>query len=86
VYTIELTDGPGWDAPTLQSRAIRTTVDIEKVAALAADWLHEVHLFCGDCVLAKHDMLPPRLPTADEGSGKDTCGSKARMSRFRIFA
>jgi hypothetical protein len=42
MYTIELTDGPGWDAPTLQSRAIKTTVDIGKVAALAADWLHEV--------------------------------------------
>ena len=42
MYTIELTDGPGWDAPTLQARAIRTTVDIAKVAALAADWLQEV--------------------------------------------
>ena len=41
MYTIELTEGPGWDAPTLHARAIRTTVDIEKVAALAADWLHE---------------------------------------------
>jgi hypothetical protein len=38
----ELTDGPGWDAPTLQARAIKTTVDIAKVAALAADWLHDV--------------------------------------------
>jgi hypothetical protein len=42
LYTIELTDGPGWDAPTLQVRAIKTTVDIAKVAALAADWLQEV--------------------------------------------
>lgn len=42
MYTIELTAGPGWDAPTLQSRAIRTTVDITKVAALAVEWLHEV--------------------------------------------
>jgi hypothetical protein len=41
MYTIELTEGPGWDAPTLQARAIKTTVDIGKVAALAADWLHE---------------------------------------------
>src|ERR1700676_5049059 len=41
MYTIELTEGPGWDAPTLQARAIKTTVDIAKVAALAADWLHE---------------------------------------------
>jgi hypothetical protein len=36
-----LTEGPGWDAPTLQARAIKTTVDIAKVAALAANWLHE---------------------------------------------
>ena len=42
MYTIELTDGPGWDAPTVQARAIKTTVDIEKVAALAVDWLREV--------------------------------------------
>jgi hypothetical protein len=42
MYTIELTEGPGWAAPTLQARAIRTTVDVAKVAALAADWLHEV--------------------------------------------
>ena len=41
MYTIELTEGPGWDAPTLQSRAIKTTVDIAKVAALAANWLRE---------------------------------------------
>jgi len=42
MYTIELTEGRGWDAPTLQARAIKTTVDVAKVAALAADWLHEV--------------------------------------------
>jgi hypothetical protein len=42
MYTIELTDGPGWDAPTLQARAIRTTVDMAKIAALAVGWLHEV--------------------------------------------
>jgi hypothetical protein len=42
MYTIELTEGPGWDAPTLQARVIKTTVDIVKVAALAAEWLHEV--------------------------------------------
>ena len=42
MYTIELTDGPGWDAPTLRARAIKTTVDITKVTALAAEWLHEV--------------------------------------------
>jgi hypothetical protein len=42
MYTIELTDGPGWDAPTLQTRAIKTTVDMAKVTALAADWLHDV--------------------------------------------
>ena len=42
MYTIELTEGPGWDASTLQARATKTTVDIAKVAALAADWLHEV--------------------------------------------
>jgi hypothetical protein len=41
MYTIELTEGPGWDAPTLQARTIKTTVDIARVAALAADWLHE---------------------------------------------
>jgi hypothetical protein len=41
MYTIELTEGPGWDAPTLQTRAVRTTVDIARVAALAAEWLHE---------------------------------------------
>ena len=43
MYTIELTVGPGWDAPTLQARVIKTTVDPAKVAALAAAWLHEVH-------------------------------------------
>jgi hypothetical protein len=42
VYTIELTEGPGWNAPTLQARVIKTTVDIAKVAALATEWLHEV--------------------------------------------
>jgi hypothetical protein len=42
MYTIELTAGPGWDAPAVQARAIKTTVDIAKVAALAAEWLHEV--------------------------------------------
>ena len=42
MYTIELTEGPGWDAPTLQARPIRTTVDIAKVAVLAADWMREV--------------------------------------------
>jgi len=42
MYTIELTEGPGWDAPTLQARVIKTTVDPAKVAALAAAWLHEV--------------------------------------------
>jgi hypothetical protein len=42
MYTIELTEGPGWDATTLQARVIKTTVDIAKVAALAAEWLHEV--------------------------------------------
>jgi len=31
MYTIELTEGPGWDARTLQARAIKTTVDIAKV-------------------------------------------------------
>jgi hypothetical protein len=41
MYTIELTEGPGWDAPTLQARAIKTTVDIARVEALAATWLHE---------------------------------------------
>ena len=42
MYTIELTEGPGWNAPTLQARVIKTTVDIAKVAALAAEWLQEV--------------------------------------------
>jgi hypothetical protein len=42
MYTIELTEGPGWDAPTLQARVIKTTVDIAKIAALAAEWLHEM--------------------------------------------
>jgi hypothetical protein len=41
MYTIQLTDEPGWDAPTLQARAIKMTVDLAKVVALAADWLHE---------------------------------------------
>jgi hypothetical protein len=27
MYTIELTRGQGWDAPTLQARAIKTTED-----------------------------------------------------------
>jgi hypothetical protein len=31
MYTIELTEGPGWNAPTLQARVIKTTVDIAKV-------------------------------------------------------
>jgi hypothetical protein len=43
MYTIELTEGLGWEAPTLQARVIKTTVDLEKVTALAADWLHEVN-------------------------------------------
>jgi len=42
MYTIELTEKPGWDAPTLQARLIKTTVDPAKVAILAAAWLHEV--------------------------------------------
>jgi hypothetical protein len=42
MYTIELTQGPGWDAPTVQARAIKTTVDLKKVAALAASWLRAV--------------------------------------------
>jgi hypothetical protein len=42
MYTIELTEGPGWDAPAVQARVIKTTVDTAKVAALAAEWLHEV--------------------------------------------
>jgi hypothetical protein len=42
MYTIQLTEGAGWDAPTLQTRAIKTTVDVTRVAALAATWLHEV--------------------------------------------
>lgn len=41
MYTIELTQGPGWHALTLQSRAIKTTVDIARVEGLAAAWLHE---------------------------------------------
>jgi hypothetical protein len=43
MYTIELTEGPGWEAPTLQARVIKTTVDLAKVTALAADWLQEVN-------------------------------------------
>ena len=42
MYATELTEGLGWDAPTLQARLIRTTVDPAKVAMLAAAWLHEV--------------------------------------------
>jgi hypothetical protein len=42
MYTIELTQGPGWDAPTVQARAIKTTVDLAKVADVATRWLHEV--------------------------------------------
>jgi hypothetical protein len=42
MYTIELTQGPGWDAPALRSRPVKTTVDIERVTALAATWLDEV--------------------------------------------
>jgi hypothetical protein len=41
MYSIELTQGPGWHAPTLQSRAIKTTVDLARIEALAAAWLHE---------------------------------------------
>lgn len=44
MYTIELTEGRGWDAVTLRARAIKMTVDLAKVEALAADWLHEVQL------------------------------------------
>ena len=42
MYTIELTEGPGWEAATLQARVIKTTFNLTKVVALAADWLHEV--------------------------------------------
>ncbi|HXP04090.1 MAG TPA: hypothetical protein VN808_08205 [Stellaceae bacterium] len=48
MYTIELTQGPGWDAPTLQAQAIRTTVDLAKVAALAAAWLREAQQTASD--------------------------------------
>jgi len=48
MYTIELTEGPGWDAPTLQARAIKTTVDLAKVAALAVDWLHQAQQNASD--------------------------------------
>jgi hypothetical protein len=41
MYTIELTEGPGWEAPTLQTRAVKTTVDLAKVTALAVVWLRE---------------------------------------------
>ena len=42
MYTIELTKGPGWDAPALPARVIKTTTDPGKVASLATAWLHEV--------------------------------------------
>ena len=48
MYTIELTQGPGWDARTLQAQAIRTTVDLAKVEALAAAWLREVQQTASD--------------------------------------
>jgi hypothetical protein len=46
--TIELTQGPGWDARTLQAQAIRTTVDLAKVTSLAASWLREVQQNASD--------------------------------------
>ena len=52
MYTIELTQGPGWDAPALRSRPVKTTVDIERVTALAAAWLDEVQH-------ASHDRQMP---------------------------
>jgi hypothetical protein len=45
---IELTQGPGWDARTLQAQAIGTTVDLAKVEALAAAWLREVQQTASD--------------------------------------
>jgi hypothetical protein len=48
MYTIELTQGPGWDAPTLQVQAIKTTVDLTKVASLAVGWLHEAQQTASD--------------------------------------
>jgi hypothetical protein len=48
MYTIELTQGSGWDAPTMQAQAIRTTVDLAKVASLAASWLREVRQTASD--------------------------------------
>jgi hypothetical protein len=61
MYTIELTEGPGWDAPTLQARAIKTTVDIAKVTALA----HWRPIGCTRC----NKMHPiPTGPMAGESS------------------
>jgi hypothetical protein len=48
MYTIELTQGPGWGAPTLQGQAIKTTVDLAKVVALAAAWLSQVQATSDD--------------------------------------
>jgi len=48
MYTIELTQGPGWDAVTLQAKSIKTTVDLAKVASLAAAWLREVQQSTSD--------------------------------------
>jgi hypothetical protein len=79
MYTIELTEGPGWDAPTLQARAIKTTVDIAKVTALA----HWRPIGCTRC----NKMHPiPTGPMAGEssmglGGGLKRAKSKPRQSK-----
>jgi hypothetical protein len=54
MYTIELTQGPGWDAPALRSRPVKTTVDIERVTALAVlEWTRcNAHPVTGRCPMA----------------------------------
>jgi hypothetical protein len=74
MYTIELTQGPGWDAPALQSRPVKTTVDIEKVLALAATWLNEVQH-------ASHDGQMP-----DGWRVVDGVGRRIRTSEIEIAA
>jgi len=74
MYTIELTQGPGWDAPALQSRPVKTTVDIEKVTALAAAWLDEV----------QHASYDGQMP--DGWRVVDGVGRRIRTSEIEIAA
>jgi hypothetical protein len=74
MYTIELTQGPGWDAPALRSRPVKTTVDIERVTALAVAWLDEVQR-------ASNDRQMP-----DGWRVVDGVGRRIRTSEIEIAA